>query len=361
MLHIQLELNVSEADQSMIDSQHYGQEAAEAARKVDTSVTAQKWFTHPVGMTVSAIIATLLWGSAMPAIKLGYEALKIGSDAAYEQWVFAGYRFALAGLMLILLTACMNRGTRADGVHYGQSRRVGWRVTRLAVIQTFLQYIFFYIGLSLSTGMKGAIITGATSFFQMVIARMVDRSESFTFGKILGLGLGFAGVIIVTFSNTGGGGMSFGIGDVCLILSALFGAIGNVLARHESRDLPVLWLTGRQMALGGIGLILVGAWRAGFAPFQWDVSSLLLLLYLAFLSAAGFSLWNLIMKYNQVGKVSMFLFLIPLFGVLLSAWLLNESWNGGTLAALGLVVAGIIVVNRSSAEKSARKAVQRSV
>ncbi|MCE5170116.1 DMT family transporter [Paenibacillus profundus] len=312
---------------------------------------AQQWFTHPVGMTVSAVLATLLWGSAMPAIKIGYEELGIASQATHEQWVFAGYRFLLAGFMLMLFAACVNRAARlGNPTIRPKPRRTGWRVARLAVIQTFLQYLCFYIGLSLSTGMKGAIITGATCFFQMVVARLMDGNESFTPGKTLGLCLGFAGVIIVTL-NQGGMAMSLGIGDVCLILSALFGGWGNVLARHEARDFPVLWLTGRQMALGGFGLIVIGAWRAGWAPFHWDTASVMLLLYLAFLSAAGFSLWNMVMKYNSVGKVSMFLFLIPVFGVLLSAWLLGEAWNEWTLAALGLVVAGILVVNRSAVAK----------
>ncbi|UHA75864.1 DMT family transporter [Paenibacillus sp. 481] len=327
---------------------------------------AQQWFTHPVGMAVSATLATLLWGSAMPAIKIGYEALGIGSAAIYEQWVFAGYRFTLAGLLLVLFAAVVDRSSNAIDATGGAAKsgrslsiwalrgNIGWRVTRLAAVQTFLQYIFFYIGLSLSTGMKGAIITGATSLFQMVIARMIDRSETFTPAKTFGLTLGFAGVAIVTL-NQGGLTMSLNIGDLCLLVSALFGACGNVLARHEARQLPVLWLTGRQMLLGGIGLTVIGAWKAGIAPFQWDAATIGLLTYLAFLSAAGFSLWNLVMKYNRVSTVSMFLFLIPVFGVLLSAWLLDEVWNVWTFVALFLVVAGIVVVNRASVVRTVNK------
>lgn len=149
---------------------------------------AQQWFTHPVGMTVSAVLATLLWGSAMPAIKIGYEELGIASQATHEQWVFAGYRFLLAGFMLMLFAACVNRAARLGNPTIPpKPRRTGWRVARLAVIQTFLQYLCFYIGLSLSTGMKGAIITGATCFFQMVVARLMDGNESFTPGKTLRL------------------------------------------------------------------------------------------------------------------------------------------------------------------------------
>ncbi len=320
---------------------------------------AQQWFTHPVGLTVSAVMTTLLWGSAMPAVKIGYEKLQIGTGQTFEQWVFAGYRFTLAGIMLVIFASVVERavhkGDRADAgstIRKRTSVKSGstwFRVSRLAAVQTFMQYLCFYIGLSLSTGMQGAIISGATCFFQMVVARFIDSSERFTRRKTVGLLLGFAGVAVVTLTQ-GGFHVKLGLGDICLILSALFGGIGNVLAKHESRDLPVLWLTGRQMLLGGIGLMIVGTVKAGITPFQWELETMLLLAYLAFLSAAGFGLWNMIMKYNAVGKVSMYLFLIPVFGVFLSVVLLGEHFNEWTLAALLLVVAGIVVVNRTPAQ-----------
>lgn len=312
---------------------------------------AQQWFTHPVGLTVSAVITTLLWGSAGPAIKIGYKQLNITSSDMFGQWVYAGYRFAIAGLMLGIVAWFMNRRSQqVKGVRLS-SGSVWYRVTRLALLQTFLQYICFYIGLSLSTGMQGAIITGSTSFFQMLVARFMERDERFTANKTLGLCLGFAGVAVVTVAQAGLN-MELNAGDLFLILSAFFGGFGNVLSRHESRDLPVLWLTGRQMLLGGIGLFLIGALRAGVFPFVWDVSSFLLLMYLSFLSAAAFGLWNLIMKYNAVGKVSLFLFLIPVFGVFLSALLLGEQLNQWIIAALILVVAGIFTVNRPTTRRS---------
>ncbi|MGZ9585311.1 DMT family transporter [Paenibacillus marinisediminis] len=313
---------------------------------------AQQWFTHPVGLTVSAVLSTLLWGSATPAVKIGYAELNIASNQTFEQWVFAGYRFTLAGIILVLFGWLMNKLSHQSDSSILASARLKWfRVTRLSLLQTFLQYICFYIGLSLSTGIQGAIITGSTSFFQMLVVRFMDKNERFTSNKTMGLILGFSGVAVVTIAQAGMN-MELNIGDFFLILSAFFGGFGNVLSRHESRDLPVIWLTGRQMLLGGIGLTIVGSLRAGLFPFQWDSGTLLLLVYLSFLSAAAFTLWNLVMKYNSVGKVSMYLFLIPVFGVILSALLLDEQINQWTILSLVLVVAGIITVNRPSRKAS---------
>jgi drug/metabolite transporter (DMT)-like permease len=115
------------------------------------------------------------------------------------------------------------------------------------------------------------------------------------------------------------------------------------------------------MLFGGIGLMVLGASQVGWTPFSFDVSSALMLLYLAFLSAAGFALWNSVMKYNPVGKVSMYMFLVPVFGVMLSNLLLGEVINNMAAIALLLVVCGIIIVNRGKKERKNIGSVQKSV
>ncbi|PTX63318.1 EamA-like transporter family protein [Melghirimyces profundicolus] len=111
---------------------------------------------------------------------------------------------------------------------------------------------------------------------------------------------------------------------------------------------------GFQMLFGSLGLILTGVTLAGWHPFHFNASSMMILFYLAFLSAAGFVLWNNVMKYNPVGKVSMFLFTIPVFGVMLSGLLLGESLHLFILLGLTLVAGGILIVNREP-EKSSRE------
>ena len=78
---------------------------------------------------------------------------------------------------------------------------------------------------------------------------------------------------------------------------------------------------------------------------------MLILLYLSGLSAAATTLWSLLTKYNPVGRIAVFSFLIPVFGVVLSAILLQEKNQAFTmqgLLALILVSGGIFLVNRSS-------------
>ncbi|GIO33817.1 transporter [Paenibacillus albilobatus] len=304
-------------------------------------VKAETWFKHPAGILISSAGATLLWGSALPVIKISYEHFRIDSKNVFGEWVFAGYRFALAGLLLMLLAMLMGHAR-------GQGRKPLSmpRLVRLGLIQTFLQYLVLYAGLSYSSGIEGSILVGSTSLFQILSARLMDKSESLNPAKWFGLLLGFFGILVMGFAQQGVQ-FHFGIGAILLLASAAFGGFGNVLFRKESAGESVIALTGKQMLIGGLALLAVGAVRSGVAPFRFDAKGWLLLLYLSVLSAAGFALWNTVMKYNAVGKVSLYLFLIPVFGVLLSAVLLDERVSAWIGLSLGLVVAGIIIVNRS--------------
>lgn len=81
---------------------------------------------------------------------------------------------------------------------------------------------------------------------------------------------------------------------------------------------------------------------------------ILLLLYMGFISAAAYTIWGLLLKYNDVSKVSACKFMNPIFGVFLSFLLLGESSQFGwqLIAALILVSVGVYIVNvRGSVKK----------
>lgn len=302
-------------------------------------MNSKAFFTHPLGLIISAVGATFLWGSAFPFIKLSYERLNIEQTAVGEQLLFAGYRFFLASILMFIMLRLMKKPLRL------QKRDVA-PLAKIGLVQTFFQYVFFYIGLGYSTGIQGSIIAGTTSFFQIIFAHFLYEDDRLNRLKITGLLVGFSGVVLVNLPQ-GDVQWHFGIGEMLLLFAMASGGLGNILAREGSQRMDVIYLTAYQMLIGSLGLIFIGVVSVGFYPFSFDFISLLILLYLSFLSAAGFILWNNVMKYNQVGKVSLYLFLIPVFGVLLSAILLDEALRFVILFALGFVVSGIIIVNRS--------------
>ena len=83
------------------------------------------------------------------------------------------------------------------------------------------------------------------------------------------------------------------------------------------------------------------------------ISSVAVLLYLAFVSAAAYSLWSVLLKYNPVSKIAVFGFMNPMCGVIISGIVLKESGAFGIkgLISLILVCVGIYIVNRSGKQK----------
>ena len=90
-----------------------------------------------------AIIATLcclLWGSAFPSIKTGYILFNISTIDIPSKFVFAGYRFSIAGIVLLLIAQKYGKKIFSISAENVKSLFI------LGILQTSLQYTFFYIG-----------------------------------------------------------------------------------------------------------------------------------------------------------------------------------------------------------------------
>ena len=142
-------------------------------------------------------------------------------------------------------------------------------------------------------------------------------------------------------------------GEGFIFLSTVAYAFSSVfLKRFSVKDNPVM-LSGYQFVAGGIIMIIVGAVMGGNIHVT-SGKALLLLLYLAMLSAVAYSVWGVLLKYNPVSRVAVFGFMNPVFGVILSALLLHEGDQAGGLVSiisLILVCIGIYAVNRQQAVK----------
>ena len=294
---------------------------------------------NPTMVVIVAVLCCLLWGSAFPCIKLGYQLFDIPSGDSSSQILFAGIRFTLAGILVILA------GSMMQGKLLKPSKTAIPKVLKLCMFQTVLQYIFFYIGLAHITGVKGSIVNAVNVFFTILVSCLLFRLEKLDRQKLVGCIIGFAGVIIV---NLGGEfDMSFTfLGDGFLMISAFAYALSSVLIKIYGKDENPVMLSGYQFAAGGLIMILAGVAMGGrlnAVTFQ----GILLLLYMAFISAGAYTLWSLLLKYNPVSKVAVFGFCTPIFGVILSAVILGEStsFQLKTLIALMFVCVGIIIVN----------------
>ena len=285
-----------------------------------------------------ATFCCLLWGSAYPGVKIGYSLFNIQTTGA--QVLFAGYRFTLAGILTLIMTSVFYRKWIIP-----RKNELKGMIT-LGLVQTTLQYIFFYVGLANTSGVKGAIINASSTFFAILFAHILLKNEKMTQAKVLGCVLGMIGVLIIQVSGPKIDSSFSLMGDGFLFLACIASALGIVLTRIFTKKCDSMILTAYQLIIGGVVLVIVGLTMGGEIT-QITIQGILLLLYLAFLSAVAFTIWAVLLKHNPIGIIAIYAFMIPVFGVVLSGIFLEEQFlTLHILLALVSVSIGIWIVNK---------------
>ncbi len=302
-------------------------------------------FTNPIILTLSALLCCALWGSATPFIKIGYELLMPEKDVP-STILFAGIRFTMAGIITVLIYSIARHKFL-----YPKKENIP-RVLTVSAFQTVIQYIFFYIGLANTTGVKGTIASGSSAFFCVLIASLIFRQERLTPKKIFACILGFAGIVVVNLDGLTLT-MNF-LGDGFVIFSTISYAFSSVLMKRFSKHEDPVVLSGYQFIVGGAFMIFLGLILGGKIVFT-GIVGVLVLLYLSCLSAVAYALWGMLLKYNPVSRVSIFSFTTPIFGTLLSTLMLVNESSGvkplNLIITLVLVSAGILLLNYQRPEK----------
>jgi drug/metabolite transporter (DMT)-like permease len=270
----------------------------------------------------------------VPALKIGYGVFEIVPSDTPTLLLFAGVRFTLAGALLLGYSL-------ATGKQIGLDARTIGQVSLLGLVSTAAQYLFYYVGLAHSSGVKTSITTSSSTFFSAILAHWLYANDKLTGRRLVGCLLGFAGVVAVNLSGAGLDLAFSMLGEGFILIAALLFSLGGIYGKRVSGRLDVMVMTGWQLGLGGLMLTATGLATGGhLGAFGWEAA--LLLVYLAALSSAAFALWALLLKHNPVGSIAIFNTLIPFFGVTLSGLVLGESFlEWKNLVALALVSVGI--------------------
>ena len=294
-------------------------------------------FTNPVCVVLLALLCCALWGSATPFIKTGYKLL-LPVENVESIILFAGMRFAAAGVLTVIIYSIIRRRflyPRVENIP---------RVLYVSAFQTVLQYLFFYVGLANTSGVKGTIASGTSAFFSVLVASLIFRQEKLTVKKIVACVVGFAGIVVI---NLQGLELTAELGDYLVILSAISLAFSSVLVKRFSKYEDPVVISGYQFFIGGVFMVAVGLIFGGKIVFN-DFLGVLVLIYLALLSAVAYAVWGTLLKYNSVSKVTVFSFTTPIFGTILSEIMLTESSGVhpvNLIITLLLVSAGIFLLN----------------
>ena len=176
-------------------------------------------------------------GSAFPCIKIGYALFGIPAHDSASQLLFAGLRFTLAGMLVIV---GMSVAQRRPLVPHARDIKP---IFVLSLFQTIGQYFFFYLGLSRASAMSSSIIEASANFLAILFAALAFRTEKLDAAKVLGCVLGFAGVALVNLSGADGT-FGFALDGEGFILLPPLRALSTCLIGIFSREHDGVLLAG---------------------------------------------------------------------------------------------------------------------
>ena len=282
---------------------------------------------------VGAIFCCALWGISTPIVKMGYAYTDANHVPSLLLWV--GIQFFVAGFLTI-------------GIHSITARKIAVPkkrntkgVVMVSLLQTVVQYTCLYIGLLHTTSVKGAILKSTDVFFVALIASLIFKMEKLTVKKLVACIIGFGGIIVMNLD-----GLSLNInplGDGLVILGTLSYSFGVIMVKLFSKDEDPVVLSGYQMAVGGLVVLLIGAAYNGKIDFS---GMLPIMLGLSAIYAVSYTLWTVLLKNHSASGITIYSFMTPVFGVVFSALLLKEDGGVAPLSlciALVLVCAGIVL------------------
>jgi len=252
-------------------------------------VTILKQMGHSrINTAILAVISCLLWSSAFAGVKIGLE---------YTSPIqFAGIRFLISGLIVFPLALRKNPG-------YFRILRQNLRLILLfAFLQTFLQYVMFYTGISMIPGAVAAIVIGSQPFFIAIVAHFLMPGDRMTLVKTSVILFGILGVGLVSLGkdpNSVTGSIALA-GILLMVAINILSGFTNVLVAKESGLIPPLVISSASMIIGGMALFLFSIPLEGLNLEAKPPPYYLSLAWLSLLSAIAISIWITLLKAGMI-------------------------------------------------------------
>lgn len=287
---------------------------------------------------IFSLMAMLLWGSAIPLIKLTYLHAGILPDDPGGKIFIAGIRFFMAGLLTYIYFFLFNKEkVEKDKINFKF-------IIILALIQTTLQYSTYYIGLSNTLGSLAAVIQASNAFITVIISVILIADEKLTARKVAALIIGSIGLLIINLKDAGSFHFKL-TGEGFILIATTLNALASVLIRKYGRDQNSFLMTGTQFLLGATPLIIIGA-LTHTSLVNFDLKLFLMLSYGAFISATSFTIWTSVLQAHSASEFGVYKLFIPIFGTILSVLFLGEELTIYIILGLIFVLLGAVVLNK---------------
>jgi O-acetylserine/cysteine efflux transporter len=280
---------------------------------------------------------------------LCFTLIKTGLDFA-PPLLFGGLRAMIGGGALLGLVIVKKRTLVPP--------KSAWAGTLvLAVVATTIAFGAMFLSPGRTHAGVASAVGNLQPFLTLVMASLW-LNEALTAGKAAAVTLGLIGVTLISYPALADSG-AIGISGVSLALAVSFGSsVGNVLVKRMRLGDLLLTVTGWQLVIGGLLLLLLSAFVEDGPALKVNLEFLALLLFLALIGTAFITaLWYSFVQEGEVGRLSTFFFLVPVFGLAIAAFIFDENVGALTLGGVFaiLLAVGVMVFEMGSQDSARRR------
>ena len=278
------------------------------------------------------ILLGFLWGSS-------YLFIKIGVDAGLQPFTLVSLRLLIGLALLAAVVIIARESLPREPRIYGHLVVMGF----FSVALPFM--LITWAELSVDSSLA-AVLTAAVPLFVIPFAALILRDERVTLNKLIGILIGLIGVaIVVGFDPAELVGNEL-LAELALIGAAASYAVGGVYARRNVHGLrpmiPALFQVAFGLAMVTVpAIVLEGPIRLDMRP-----EALFAVIWLGLLgSGAAYLVFFRLLGHWGATRTSLVAYLLPIWGIVLGALVLDEPIDARLILGTALVIGGIALVN----------------
>ena len=263
-----------------------------------------------------------IWGASYLLIKVALR------DLSPEMVAFT--RIALAALLLLPIAASRH----ALGPLRGH---LGWMVV-LGAVQVAGPFLLIAAGeQSISSSLAG-ILVATTPILTALLALRLDHEERSEGKRLLGVGIGIAGVIALFGLDLTGSGSAV-LGGLAVIVASLGYSIGGFIVKARLAAVPSIGVVAGVMAASSLLLLpAAAATLPATAPSAGPLAAVVALGL--FGTGLAFVVFYALIGTVGPARTMLVSYVAPGFAVIYGAWFLSEPITAGKVIGLALVLTG---------------------
>ena len=273
-----------------------------------------------------------MWGTSYVFIKIGVETLPTFTLIAAR----LGIGLTILATVVFVAREPLPRNPRIYG-----------HLLVMSVINIVLPFYLITTAERSVDSALAAILNGAVPLFVIVIASLFLHDEPITVNRLVGLIVGYAGVVILISRSLGLAGPDSTVaGELAILGSTLSYAVGAVYARRNTRGLRPMIPALLQVAFAFVIVAMIALLFEDPFSVRWTFPAVGAVVWLGILGSGLAYLVNFrLLARLGATRTSLVAYLLPIVGIVAGALVFQETVDARVLFGTGLVIAGVALVN----------------